>query len=306
MGALMAGRRELLLHIGLPKTASTALQTWADLNRQLLLNHGIHYPAPSKGSYMPKHQDLVPGLQSGDLACLDRYLAAAEAPVLFLSTEGLSNHLYDYPSTSLSAFREKLVGWKVRLLMMKRSPEKWLTSLWKQRILNPRMPGTHFATPLKRDEFAMLPEVRRLADFEQVIADARVAYGAEETTVGDHGSDWFAVLRALLGLPEDIAPPPRVHISVSEDLAEIVRQVNATVPDNGLRILVLAFIQHSLATRHSEMIKYATARPLAEISLHADAIDRTLAGIIAVTQGQADLLAGLIEKQMALEAMGKP
>lgn len=288
----MSVGRTLVLHVGLPKTASSALQVWADRNRDFLLERGVHYP-PGNGALMPKHQDLVAALFTGDLAPIDAYILAARAPVLFLSTEGLTNHLYDFPGPSLAALRERLSGWIVRVFIVTRARESWITSYWKQAVLNPRIERYNYATPLSRDAFAVVPRVARLADFDRVAQDAQAAYGAAEVLVADQGSDWFEALRGLLGLQETGSLPEKVHVSVSDDLTEIVRQVNGMELDDGLRSDILALAQHSHPTGHNILIQHGRSKPLEALARNAEAIARCISKVKAETVGQAGLLSSM-------------
>ena len=54
---MSAGR--LVLHVGLPKAASSALQVWADANRAALAAQGVDYPDPRSPHLMCKHPWLV-------------------------------------------------------------------------------------------------------------------------------------------------------------------------------------------------------------------------------------------------------
>jgi len=63
-------------------------------------------PEPDKKLLDPKHQFLVPALMSGDLSELHSSSRANYAETLILSTEGLTNHLYDFQPVALSDFRE--------------------------------------------------------------------------------------------------------------------------------------------------------------------------------------------------------
>ncbi|MCB8837171.1 hypothetical protein, partial [Aurantimonas sp. VKM B-3413] len=60
-------KRRLVLHVGLPKTGTSALQLWCSSHSEELLKQGIRYPTPSSQTQMPKHQFMVTDLQTGDL-----------------------------------------------------------------------------------------------------------------------------------------------------------------------------------------------------------------------------------------------
>ena len=292
--------RRLFLHVGLPKTASSSLQTWASENRELLQGCNVQYPIPNVTSEMPKHQDLVVALQRGDPGCLDAYLAQATLPSLFLSTEGLTNHLYDFPPESLSAFRDRLSGWCVTVLLVVRPIEAWITSFWKQSMLNPRIDRFAYGSALHRNDFAMLPRIKRLCDTNQVIADVQNAYGARKVVVADQSADWFSPVRNALGLSENVPQPRRIHISISDDLAEVVRQINGLDLPRPLHSAVLSLLQDVCQTRHTNLRAHFRQTPPAVLATQTDALDRVVRLLIPVTAGQRDIVAATAQRLDAL------
>lgn len=296
METLMPTKRELFLHVGLPKTASSALQVWADSNRQFLRENGIHYPEGDSGAAMPKHQDLVGALFRGDFTCLDRYLAANAELALFLSTEGLTNHLYDYPSRHLATFRKKISGFRVTALLMVRSTEDWITSYWKQALLNPYNDRFNYATPLARDAFAQLPRIRRLCNLKQVTTDIRESYGADDVIVADQGENWFERVIEVLRLPPNVTPPSRVHVSVSKELAEIVRQMNSLVLPTSIRDAFLALVQYSCQTQHNILLShYATHSPAA-LTAKSDLLKAALSKLVPATTGEQEIVDRMVRQ----------
>jgi hypothetical protein len=81
-------QRELILHIGLPKTGSTWIQTFLARNRTALMHHAIDYLAPAgyfergrlaniaKGNGRYFAQSLLPADDPMCLPSNDRFVAA--------------------------------------------------------------------------------------------------------------------------------------------------------------------------------------------------------------------------------------
>src|SRR5690606_27786215 len=117
----------LLLHVGLPKTASSALQCWCADNAGLLETAGTIYPTGSWLSHR-RHQFLVRALLTGGFDPVHRLLGEVGARSLMRSAEGLSNHVDDFPASNLEAFRGLVAGRQVELLMIAREPNSWFES----------------------------------------------------------------------------------------------------------------------------------------------------------------------------------
>ena len=166
---------------------------------------------------------------SGTLRCTESLLLAADpAKKLLLSTEGLTNHLYDFPEASLSRFRELVAAWNVRILVVVRDEESWTKSYHKQLVLNPPHKDFGYATALPLSEFSWLPRVRRLLDHASLTRDLRTRFGARSVTVRRFEDDWFDGFRSWVGLdPGRPGPAPgHEHASCSDDVVEIVRLIN--------------------------------------------------------------------------------
>ncbi len=290
--------RKLVLHIGLPKSASSALQVWADANRSALLEQGIDYPPSDHTSIMPKHQGLVGELMNGRNGYLSSLLSRNLGPVTFLSTEGLTNHLYDYPESGLSAFRAASVGFEINLFLMFRPVDEWITSYWKQSLLNPPVPKFAYGTSLTRDEFSDLPRVRRLCNVAKVAHDAREAYGAAKCIIVSQQGDWKLELTQALGLSDgfvEVAGPSHVNISITDDCAEIVRQVNAMALNVELRTAVLAVLQLTVGSRHSSLLRKAVEFNPVQLRLLWEDVAESLGRISPLTGSQARIIADMID-----------
>lgn len=257
---------DITLHVGLPKTGSSTLQRHLYSNREALRRQGIDYPEPDAETFLPKHQYLVTGLMRNDPVRLAAVLAAADRPSLLMSTEGLTNHLYDFSAAALTALRDSLRGHKVRCVLILRSPKAWLRSYYKQIIINPRVsiPGVWFyGTDITLDAFSVTARAQALIDHEQLSTDIARAYGATSMTVLWLEEDWMAGFDRALGLDRDIwLPTPRENESAPDACIEVLRQVNAHALPESERITWKAALQVFSGSNHT-LLK-AAANQLAQ------------------------------------------
>lgn len=259
----------IIFHVGLPKTGSSALQIWADANRRALRAQGINYPTIIGEEIVPKHQFLVPALMSNQLACIDRLIEENKYETLFLSTEGLSNHLYDFPEKSLEAFRALTASIDLKIFMVIRDPEAWTRSFYKQSVINPPIAAYGYATPLRYEAFQQLPRVLRLTNTARLTREIQAAYGASEVVVARYEADWLNDLEELLRLKidETFTPIKQSNKSVSDDLIELIRQVNAMKIPSESRKGFLSLLQNVLKTEHNILKLYAQEMSGASIAV---------------------------------------
>ena len=224
------GPKILLLHVGLPKTGSTSLQKWCHDNRDLLRTGGVEYPAPDPLEPARKHQFVVSEMMQGAFKRFeDTICNADQSKKLLLSTEGLTNHLYDFPDESLARFRAILDGWQVMAFMVVRDAEPWLKSYYKQLVLNPPRPEFAYATELSLEEFGRLPRIQRLLDHASLARDVKEKLGTNSVTVQRIEEDWFGGFRKWAGLDHiegQCDPPGREHASCADEVTELVRVIN--------------------------------------------------------------------------------
>lgn len=253
--------RDLILHIGLPKTGSSALQSWCHRNRAMLAGYGVDYPLSAGGS--TKHQFIIQALMKGDFAEVETVLRRNLSARMVMSSEGMTNHLYDFSSAALSSFRTAVAGYRVRLFMVAREERAWLRSLYAQMVVNSVEPRFHYGTPLPFDEFCRLPRIRRLADTRRLAADVRDGFGAAECRVVSYESDWMAEFLDMLAIdPQAALPPlPRENSTVPPSVVEIVRQINGFRLEPRNRVAALAAIERCFDTRNLALLQAIGQHP---------------------------------------------
>jgi hypothetical protein len=230
----------LVLHVGLPKTGSCALQMWCHRNRDGLRRRGVHFP---RTGAVPKHQFLVYGLHGNRLDRLHDTLAASEADTILLSSEGLSNGLYDFRPAALESFRRITRDHDVTVFVIARDATAWTRSYYKQLVITAPSAEFYWGTSLEYEDFCGLSRVQRLCDIAALQEDLCAAFGAT-VVVARHEAGWMDDFLGVLRVSDiaDLHPLTRENISVSDDVVELVRQVNGmglTVQDRASFITAL-------------------------------------------------------------------
>ncbi|MCF6226080.1 MAG: hypothetical protein L3J22_07245 [Xanthomonadales bacterium] len=244
--------KKLILHVGLPKTGSSALQTYLNQHRHALNRFGFNYPADEIDVAMPKHQSLVLGLFQNNHSQLLSFVEKNNSKNLILSTEGLTNHLYDFSLESLSRFRRVIESFDVTIYIVLRSSADWIKSYYTQAVLNPSVGVVDFyATNMKLDEFSEHARIKKLLNKKQLVEDVKQAYGANSVFIGDFEKQWFHDFCIKFELPFFAPALTRINISPSPSMIELMRQINKyKLPENA-RISWKATIQKYSQSKHT-------------------------------------------------------
>ena len=252
--------KRLVLHVGLPKTGTSALQTTASSNYAKLLEMGVEYPLVegASGLLHPKHQFLVNMLLKDSLERLEPFLEERLAPLVFLSAEGLSNHFFDFPERALANFRAATSGWRKTVFIVLREKDSWLRSLFKQCVINPTNRNYLYGTGLVFEDFCSEARVRRLGDYNGLIDLLSSGYGAEDVFVANYEGDvWFELQHCLdCNVGAMFERASLVNTSLSDELVEIIRQVNALGAASGLRSQFLAYLEKVFGTGNETLAHY--------------------------------------------------
>jgi hypothetical protein len=268
-------RRKLLLHAGLPKTGSSALQQWCFVNREKLQTHGFRYLDVFEEEIVPKHQYAVAELRAGDFPLTARQLALAGEESLILSSEGFMNQFSFFDPAHLASFRHLLSPFDVSLVIVRREKEPWLRSYYKQCVVNPATGSALNATSLPFDEFRLLDRphfIHSLAESPDIMAEA---FGAVETHALRYEDDWFGHWKAILGLNAGEYPDlPYSNISIPDQGVEFIRYLNRAAASPAVRNGIMKAIQHVWPQNHNVLNFYRTCPDLslADVSAARDCL----------------------------------
>jgi len=142
---LNIANKKIILHAGTPKTGTTSIQFLLDENYEELLRQGILYPKHYLDTNPPKHQWLVQLLRKNDFEAIFSYLKKIvheaekqNVRTIFLSTEGIYNHWWDYSLETKEILKIIAKYCKFELYIAFREPSSFLESFYKQNLKNPK------------------------------------------------------------------------------------------------------------------------------------------------------------------------
>lgn len=252
--------KRIVLHIGYPKTGSSAIQRWMEDNRFDLLKLGVWYPIygvkrqgglranRTSGHSFLIRQILDEKTSEDAVRSLAKELDALSEPIetLFLSCEMiLSHHFWHKPGTGL---REHVIdklmtafgGADIDIVLLSRPPLEWAEVYYKEIISNPY---NHYSDSFL--EFARLLSDRGLLDLEAVVRFLESRPGINNVVVApysnisvSHGSVPF-ILQQL-------------RIDPRKQAWQTDTKVNSSLPDSSVWLIRQAKI---LGDRHGGLDK---------------------------------------------------
>jgi len=212
----------LILHIGLEKTGTKALQTFLAKNRTALRLMGVRYPRceTADGQKLPYHRDLGEALLANSAggetqAVIDAYAEKAAAASLTI----LSSELLSAPRADIPARLAPLAArFDVTVIVYLRRQDEWALSAYREAVLNP---ATAEARPI--NDWLSDPDTRARLDYDWILRHWEQAFGADALRVRlyPHHLPLIPDFIATAGLPGPVAMLPeggrRVNETPSED-----------------------------------------------------------------------------------------
>jgi hypothetical protein len=217
-----AAPREVLLHLGHNKTASSFLQSALANSVAILAGQGIHYPLNPRNAEAALAGEITGGNIGPDATALERVLEhdwSGSANRLLLSSEGLFNTL-SAPAKGLrflAMLRDRLPGCPVRVMLYIRDPLGHAVSHYHQLVKRNGISGD-FANFV--DTYAAPQKVRRVLSLlhDAGVAVTVVNYSRHRDRIMERFEIW-------LGLePGTLAVPPVGRVNRSLTLAELELQ----------------------------------------------------------------------------------
>ena len=256
-------KKTLYLHIGYPKTATSALQTFLWLNRSVLLKQGVLYPEKA-GIVDVAHHEFAWCLQDRNTdrtktfkdywAEVHEESGADKAHTVILSTEDFCRR---QPLRELKRIQEVTKGWDVKVIVYLRRQDAWAESAYRQVV---RGQPTRVSHPISF--WIQSPLTARL-DYREVLNSWAQGFSAENILVRVFEKQQlpngiFADFLETIGLKmNDGYRLPRkdvVNSSLSAEATEFLRQIN-TLPltDTQHRKLTTALLHISPQTESEKV-----------------------------------------------------
>lgn len=249
--------RNLFLHVGLPKTGTTALQKWFFDNHDVLAARGVSYPlVPEMQNYKQGYivQDLA---WKPDISRIEQAIDTYPTGDLLFSNEGLSNHVYDFRKENLELFHALTQPFRIVLIVVEREPETWLRSYYRQAVLNPYNPKTKASSVWGTDKtlegIRSHIRIRRLLDLPRLVDKMTAAlHAAEVIRLRYETPDLLGETLAAMGLTDlPDAKLERINESVPNWVISFMRHINEHEVINRKREAWKAVLYRFLDTNHT-------------------------------------------------------
>ena len=232
-------RKKLFLHIGSPKTGTSYLQSFLYENHENLKSKNILYPKSLIGSPLdPKHQPFFASFLSGDVQRFQAFLQriAAETgesiETLILSSEGFYHHINELTETSWRLLEALKDLYDVRIVLYLRPQVEYIESMYRQYMKNPRGINAEFGSSLTIQEMMERPKLRQNLDYYGSLMKWAAVIGEENIIVRRYTRNVVEDFTTLLKV--EITNPKkgnRPNLSLTREMAELLRQVNASVDE---------------------------------------------------------------------------
>lgn len=259
-------RPRLLLHAGLHKTGTTALQEFASTNRVLMREHGLWYPdyQPVRAESWNSHNRLAHSLaatgKSGNLSreeigrLVSGWKNNAGGDTVLVSAEALSRHVVAMPDGDWVAQRLRFLeqvahtfsGFAIEVVLVLRRQDRFVHSAYLENI----MKATRTAAlpfPQFREEFERrsLRYEDNLDAFERAFGTVHVMVYEDLLRDGRMCRNFFEALGFPVG---DLAEPGPVRSSLTVSQARVKRFLRPIVFSRRMNRGVNAMVRSTPAT----------------------------------------------------------
>ena len=306
-------KKKIVLHIGLPKTGSTALQQALYHAREALLRQGVLYPAQVFREDDPKHNfvlELIRKSQGYDISRERGYKAAG---LIVISNEAVSTDFYFHGTERNRQLAELMrAHGELEVCMVLRREPEWIRSYYKQAVINQPAKGKpHYQNSLPLAEFRELEPVRRLLDHGELVKDVSAAFQAPVRVMRYEDTSVPEVLEYCTGVSGRGYAPERLHNeSVSDAAVEVMRQINGQIETLEEKYAWSHLLMQACGARHDVLNTLAMrATPEAIRALDGMKLDHLRHEVGEIQIGYEEfggLVAGLKQQLVAVKEQQDP
>lgn len=227
--------KKIILHAGTPKTGTTSLQFFLDEKHDELLSQGVLYPKYYLDINPPKHQWLVKLLKEnnfdGIFSYLERILNEAkdkDVKNIFLSTEGIYNHWWDFSNEAKEVLRLISKYFNFELYIVFREPSSFLESFYKQNLKNPQNNAAKcYGKDMSFEEMLKDEWFIKHIDYLAFVQECEVLFGKKHIKVFTYSNDVnLMILKELNVVLSENKEERRANIGQSYIGVELLKVVN--------------------------------------------------------------------------------
>ena len=228
---------KLIIHAGTPKTGTTSLQTYLDKKQRKLRGKGILYPhslEKSQNPTAPKHQWFEKNLVTPHLQhFLENFKniisqVNKETHTIILSSEGIYNYWWDFPSESKNILGELSKLFNIEIWVWFREPLEFIESYYKQCIRNPQVGNNPcYGKDLSFAEMLEIKWFSQHLNYQSFVSECQTLFGKNNVLVFKYEDDVVQEVIQKLGLetPHD-NPTPRQNKSLNSASIALLRTIN--------------------------------------------------------------------------------
>lgn len=265
--------RELFLHIGYPKTGTTAIQEFLNINRGKLRERGVLYPETGIERFAHHQIPWVfthdkrsrKGLTEGDIhnGLKKEFSCNSAVEKILISSEGFIFGMQ--PEEAINIFRRDFET--IKLIVYVRQPFRWIQSDYNQGVKGWRQLTCTFNEHLN----TILAVRSSPMDFYQLLSKWASVFGWKNIIIRSYDierPDITGGFLKILGIDDqhEFDYPERLdsNLRLSVNQLELLRAINFQKPDQADRKWLLAQIQDIDAGTKSEneSFYYCASKPL--------------------------------------------
>ena len=266
-----ARKQQLYLHIGTPKTGTSAIQSFLYQNYDALRAEGILYPKSIiQSAADPKQQSLFAAVQAGnrrDFIRLIQLLASEsdEKATVTVSSEGFYHHTNSLTETSWELIRILDLLYDMRIIVFLRPQADFIESLYRQYIKNPKGITAEFGSSITIHELLRNQRIIQNMDYYGTLMKWAKVVGTERILVRRYSEHVVGDLAAILDMPAGKYQDGTVrNRSLTREMAELLRQINPSL-DNDRRNQVVGRMELRLEERRERDTTFLSPSELREI-----------------------------------------
>jgi len=245
--------RKLIIHAGLPKTGSSALQSLLYEERSKLLELNILYPEMVQNLNIPKHRWLIHSLLNNNMSLLEILRNIPEkVDKVIISEESISNEFYNIDAKVFKSFITTLkdMMFEVEIYLVIRNKKKWSTSYYKQCVINgvsQRM--TLYSTSMLYKEFVKDSSFKKLLNFDNFVDDMRETAETDIFVLDYDILSIEEIFYHLTGIKSN-KENKTVNESLPDLIIEIFRQLNSLISNQKEKSIWAKVLQIQSKSEH--------------------------------------------------------